>query len=64
MDATQGQIVVNPLMMLPFGILLGAVALAPHFFADWRGRHYRKVACGLPFMAPMLLIVWGLFFRT
>jgi Na+/H+ antiporter NhaD/arsenite permease-like protein len=37
----------NPLMILPFGLLLGMIALAPLFFADWWGRHYPKVAFGL-----------------
>ena len=34
----------NPWMILPFGALLAAIALAPLFFADWWGRHYPKVA--------------------
>src|SRR5882724_7850458 len=34
-------------MMLPFGVLLALIALAPLFFADFWGRHYPKVACGL-----------------
>src|SRR5882724_2345878 len=34
-------------MMLPFGALLAAIALAPLFFADWWGKHYAKVAFGL-----------------
>jgi Na+/H+ antiporter NhaD/arsenite permease-like protein len=38
---------VNPWMMLPFGLLLGAIALAPLFFADWWAKHYAKVAFGL-----------------
>src|SRR5271168_760908 len=38
---------VSAWMMLPFGLLLALVALAPLFFADWWGRHYPKVACGL-----------------
>src|SRR5450432_788858 len=33
--------------MLPFGILLAAIALAPLFFADWWGRHYPKVSFAL-----------------
>ncbi len=37
----------NPWMMLPFGILLGMIALAPLWFADWWARHYPKVACAL-----------------
>src|SRR5436190_16892112 len=31
-------------MAVPFGILLAAIALAPLFFAEWWGRHYKKVA--------------------
>src|ERR1700760_4290221 len=34
-------------MMLPFGLLLAAIALAPLFFTDWWSKHYAKVACGL-----------------
>lgn len=34
-------------MMLPFGLLLAAIALAPLFFADWWSKHYAKVAFGL-----------------
>jgi Na+/H+ antiporter NhaD/arsenite permease-like protein len=34
-------------MMLPFGALLAAIALAPLFFADWWSKHYTKVAFGL-----------------
>ncbi len=34
-------------MLLPFGGLLAAVALAPLFFSDWWGKHYAKVAFGL-----------------
>ncbi len=37
----------NPWMMLPFGILLGMIALAPLWFAEWWTRHYPKVACAL-----------------
>jgi len=33
--------------MLPFGLLLAAIALAPLFFADWWSKHYTKVAVGL-----------------
>jgi len=33
--------------MLPFGLLLAAIALAPLFFADWWSKHYAKVAFGL-----------------
>jgi len=34
-------------MVLPFGVLLAAIALAPLCCADWWGRHYPKVAFGL-----------------
>jgi len=37
----------NPWMILPFGILLATIALAPLFFASWWGRHYPKVAYAL-----------------
>jgi len=38
---------INPWMMLPFGALLGAIALGPLLFAKWWGRHFAKVAFGL-----------------
>ncbi len=38
---------VNPLMMLPFGLFLAAIALAPFLYSDWWGKHYPKVAFGL-----------------
>lgn len=34
-------------MILPFGVLLAAIALAPLCLANWWGRHYPKVAFGL-----------------
>lgn len=34
-------------MVLPFGVLLTAIALAPLFAAEWWNRHYPKVAFGL-----------------
>ena len=37
----------NPWMILPFGLLLACIALAPLFFADWWSKHYGKVAFGL-----------------
>ena len=37
----------NSWMMLPFGILLGTIALAPLWFADWWAKHYPKVAFAL-----------------
>jgi Na+/H+ antiporter NhaD/arsenite permease-like protein len=38
---------VHPGMMLPFGLFLALIALAPLFFSGFWGRHYPKVACGL-----------------
>lgn len=37
----------NPWMMLPFGLLLGTIALAPMLFPSWWARHYAKVALSL-----------------
>src|SRR5947209_8500668 len=37
----------NPWMIVPFGVLLAAVALAPLFFGDWWHKHYPKVAYSL-----------------
>jgi Na+/H+ antiporter NhaD/arsenite permease-like protein len=37
----------NPWMVLPFVLLLGAIALAPLAAADWWTRHYPKVALSL-----------------
>lgn len=37
----------NPWMILPFGVLLAAIALAPLFFPDWWSKHYAKVAYAL-----------------
>jgi len=37
----------NPWMMLPFAVLLGTIALAPLFAAEWWSRHYPKVAFAL-----------------
>jgi len=34
-------------MIVPFGVLLAAIALAPLFFADWWHKHYPKVAYSL-----------------
>src|SRR3989440_6149793 len=34
----------NPWMILPFGLLLATMALAPLFFAGWWRKHYAKVA--------------------
>ena len=30
----------NPWMILPFGVLLGTIALAPRLFAEWWARQY------------------------
>ena len=38
---------VNPLLILPFALLLGAMALAPVAAPRWWLRHYAKVALGL-----------------
>jgi Na+/H+ antiporter NhaD/arsenite permease-like protein len=38
---------IHPLLMLPFGLLLGLIALAPIFFPGWWMKHYPKVALGL-----------------
>jgi Na+/H+ antiporter NhaD/arsenite permease-like protein len=37
----------NVWMILPFGLLLAAIALAPLFFPGWWSRHYPKVSLGL-----------------
>src|ERR1700677_732553 len=37
----------NPWMILPFALLLTAIALAPLFVQNWWLRHYAKVAFGL-----------------
>jgi Na+/H+ antiporter NhaD/arsenite permease-like protein len=37
----------NPWMMVPFGVLLAAIALAPLFFAAWWQKHYPTVAWSL-----------------
>ena len=34
----------NPWMMLPFALLLGAMAMAPLLAANWWSRHYPKVS--------------------
>jgi hypothetical protein len=34
-------------MILPFGLLLGLIALSPLFFPGWWAKHYPKVAFGL-----------------
>lgn len=37
----------NPWMILPFALLLGAMAMAPLLAPDWWRQHYAKVALGL-----------------
>ena len=37
----------NPWMIVPFGVLLAAIALAPLFFAGWWEKHYPKVVFAL-----------------
>ena len=37
----------NPWMILPFGLLLGMIALGPLLFSEWWARHYPKVALAL-----------------
>ena len=34
-------------MLLPFGLLLAAIALAPLCFGNWWSKHYSKVALGI-----------------
>lgn len=43
----EDSLIVNPWMMLPFGVLLAMIALAPLFFQSWWEKHYPKVASGL-----------------
>jgi Na+/H+ antiporter NhaD/arsenite permease-like protein len=38
---------VNPWMILPFGVLLGMIAMGPLWFGKWWGKHYAKVSFGL-----------------
>jgi len=47
------------LAVSPFLLLLGAIALAPLFFADWWGKHYPKVCFGLA-AAVVLYYCFGL----
>ena len=48
----------SPWMTLPFGLLLGAIALAPLFCPDWWGRHYPKVAVGLGAITLGYYLFW------
>ena len=36
-----------PWMILPFGLLLGAIALGPLLFSRWWNKHYPKLALTL-----------------
>src|SRR6266496_3985958 len=47
----------NPWMILPFGILLATIALAPLFFAHWWHQHYPKVAYALGGVTLMYYLV-------
>jgi Na+/H+ antiporter NhaD/arsenite permease-like protein len=47
----------TPWMSLPFVALLGAIALAPLFFADWWGKHYPKICAGL----ALIVIIYYVF---
>src|SRR5271156_3357706 len=47
MNSPTESVMVNPAMMLPFVVLLAAIALAPFYFADWWGRNYPKVVYAL-----------------
>src|SRR5271170_1010748 len=38
---------IHPLLILPFAMLLGAMAFGPVFAPNWWARHYAKVALGL-----------------
>ncbi|MDE3100470.1 MAG: sodium:proton antiporter [Verrucomicrobiota bacterium] len=44
---TSNTIAPNPWMILPFVLLLGAIALAPLLARDWWARHYPKIALGV-----------------
>ena len=47
MDATHANALPALWSLIPFGVLLGLIALGPLWFGDWWGRHYPKVAFGL-----------------
>ncbi len=44
-------------MVIPFGLFLGLIALAPLLFADWWSRHYSKVSFAL---GTIVLAYYGL----
>lgn len=41
---TEHLITPHPGMIIPFGLLLGMIAVGPLWFANWWGKHYPKVA--------------------
>jgi len=53
MNAALGTISIHPAMMLPFGLLLAAIAMAP-LLGKWWGRHYAKVAGAL----SLVVVAW------
>lgn len=48
---------VNPWMMLPFGVLLAAIALGPLLFPKWWLRHYPKVTFALAIITLAYYVV-------
>lgn len=48
---------IHPLLILPFAILLGSIALMPLIAHGWWERHYPKVALGL----GAITLIWYLF---
>ena len=44
MDAAHSVPIPNPWMILPFGLLLGTIALGPLVAANWWSKHYPKVS--------------------
>ena len=52
---------INPWLLLPFGLLLGAIALGPLVGPVWWARHYPKVAYALgavTFLGVVYPITW------
>jgi len=50
-------VLVNPWMILPFGLLLAAIALAPFLFSGWWSKHYAKVALGLAVVVVLYYVL-------
>ncbi len=50
-------VVPNPWMILPFVLLLGTIALAPLFAADWWGKNYPKVSFALAAVTLLYYLV-------